>query len=666
MLLVGGVFLNTHSAAAQNITLEEMRDLLTIEWVDSPADGIDVPPQLQTGIKEISQYTNPIIDVTIPTGGSVEANIFDDYVAVSPSIFYSDTLLGEDYYLLFVLEREDGAMLHNIAVIPISSEYDFSSNIIQFFSTIQIAGANLITSLTEGIESSVRTDNSQGFPEGPLYVRAYLNGGNFLNQLYDEFELGEYLTETSSPSDSTIETLGAEELETSAIDSPGLVTPDTASEAEFITTTLWRLKSFDTMWDIEHEEHELGGYVYNGFVRSRMLEMGQGVIDFIITPLVPIHNPNSAQLRNISFDGTNQYSGNTTAVLNFENHDDAEQETPILQPDRNVYMAVVYNDNIMSFRRVQNYQQPDTYIDIEIEKKDGARIVYYDPADSLPKISFKLTINTQVPIENISLRLNTDWGQGVIIDSFNMSSNERVVQYSLGNLIESTAGNTEVQTNTPYYLTVYADGNIVAGDYIGMVEVYEDSVPASQTVSVTSNQDAQSGAVSVVQSGSIGDNPNAGSIEGAQSGSIGENPNQPTSGVLTNPNIGNPQVTGGAAGALDVSPSMSISDAGLIPCGRRYGPNNTNVPCTFSHIVILIQNLISFAFVLVMPIAAVVFMYAGFLLITSGSSPDKRTKARGIFGKAIIGIIFIMAAWLIVSLVLQTLGVDEPFRLLDF
>lgn len=647
---------------SQNLSLEEVRDMLTIQWDGSPVGGTPVPAKLQTGIKPINDYENPIFNVQTPSGQTVQASYFENYVAVSPSIFYSSDLLDDEYYLLFVLERENGAMIHNIATIPISTQYEFQPNIIQFFSTVQNTGANILDRQTNGIHAEARPANNQGFPEETMYVRAYLNGGGFLNQLYDEYELGVYFEGDSAISHIEpvhIETIGASPLETTPIQdgespvSTEITGNEDLSQENLVPMTTWRLQSFKTDWDIDHYEHELGGYVYDGWVRSQMTNMGSGTIDFIVSPTVVVPQFQPSGIRSIQFDGGNEFQGNSTAVISFENYDDAEQETPILVPDRDVYMAVLYNNTVRSFRRVQNFQQPETLIDVTVDRGSGARIVYYDETTSTPKIGIVLSIDSQVDINTIEVSLNADWGQGVLIDSFEMNASERVVQYNFDGIIESAQGNTVVQADMPYYLTIFADGVLIAGDYLGKVEFYETMVPATTSgttstavTSGTGGQNTQSGAFS--ESSSSG--TTAGGVSTQQTG---------------NTNIGNPQVGALGTGGIE-APSMSISDAGIIPCGRRYGPNDTSVPCNFNHVVILIQNLISFAFVLIMPIAAIVFMYAGFLFITGGSSPDKRTKARGIFGKAFMGILFVMAAWLIVSLVLQMLGVPEPFRLLDF
>lgn len=84
-------------------------------------------------------------------------------------------------------------------------------------------------------------------------------------------------------------------------------------------------------------------------------------------------------------------------------------------------------------------------------------------------------------------------------------------------------------------------------------------------------------------------------------------------------------------------------------------------PCNFNALMVLINRVIDFAlFYLATPLAAVIFAYAGFLLITSGGSQEKMTKAKHILGNVLIGYVIALAAWLIVNTILNTLGFVGP------
>ena len=82
------------------------------------------------------------------------------------------------------------------------------------------------------------------------------------------------------------------------------------------------------------------------------------------------------------------------------------------------------------------------------------------------------------------------------------------------------------------------------------------------------------------------------------------------------------------------------------------------IQCGFGEFLNLVNRVVSFIlFSLVVPIAAIMFFYAGFIMITSGGeSADGRTKAKKIFTNAVIGLVLAAAAWLIVNTILSILG----------
>jgi hypothetical protein len=144
---------------------------------------------------------------------------------------------------------------------------------------------------------------------------------------------------------------------------------------------------------------------------------------------------------------------------------------------------------------------------------------------------------------------------------------------------------------------------------------------------------------------------------------------------------------GGNTGGSINGDSDTGYESDLIPCGtKRYSdftykdkttgnitesatridvPNSIDIsrqvsnPCGFKHLLIMINKVINYVlFVLVIPIAAILFAYAGFMMITSGGSPEQRSKAIKVFKDAGIGLVLIAAAWLIISTILQIVGFD--------
>ncbi|MES2416251.1 MAG: hypothetical protein V4504_00960 [Patescibacteria group bacterium] len=103
----------------------------------------------------------------------------------------------------------------------------------------------------------------------------------------------------------------------------------------------------------------------------------------------------------------------------------------------------------------------------------------------------------------------------------------------------------------------------------------------------------------------------------------------------------------------DTTIDLSTKGEGIsVPCPKA--------GCGWDDLMDLINKVLNFIlFKLAIPIAAIMFCYAGFLMITAGDeSAGARNKAKSIAGGVVMGLIFAAAAWLIVHLVLDTLGYD--------
>jgi hypothetical protein len=118
-----------------------------------------------------------------------------------------------------------------------------------------------------------------------------------------------------------------------------------------------------------------------------------------------------------------------------------------------------------------------------------------------------------------------------------------------------------------------------------------------------------------------------------------------------------------------IAPDPANDSPGLVQCGRKTievtkngitsviaDPNDA---CNFNELMHLINNIISFIlFGLAIPIAGIMFAYAGFTLLTSGGSSGAKTKAKEIFFSAAVGLVISFVAYIIVVFVLKTLGYD--------
>lgn len=90
---------------------------------------------------------------------------------------------------------------------------------------------------------------------------------------------------------------------------------------------------------------------------------------------------------------------------------------------------------------------------------------------------------------------------------------------------------------------------------------------------------------------------------------------------------------------------------GIVPC--------TGTDCTACDIVGLASNLMQFFVTLAIVIATLMFTWAGVKYITAGPKPDQISEAHKIFFNVLIGLVVVLAAWLIIDIILRVLpGVD--------
>ena len=86
-------------------------------------------------------------------------------------------------------------------------------------------------------------------------------------------------------------------------------------------------------------------------------------------------------------------------------------------------------------------------------------------------------------------------------------------------------------------------------------------------------------------------------------------------------------------------------------CGKEGQPS-----CNFSHLIQLANTLITFLIRISSFLAAIAFTYVGWLYVTSGGDSGKKSEAKGILMKVVIGFVLVLGAWLIVKLILTSLG----------
>lgn len=84
-------------------------------------------------------------------------------------------------------------------------------------------------------------------------------------------------------------------------------------------------------------------------------------------------------------------------------------------------------------------------------------------------------------------------------------------------------------------------------------------------------------------------------------------------------------------------------------------PGCEGADCEFSDLVAFGQNIIGWLLRIAIPIATILFAYAGFLYLTSAEKPGQRDTAKKIFGSVFVGLVIALAAWIIVSFITNLL-----------
>lgn len=96
-----------------------------------------------------------------------------------------------------------------------------------------------------------------------------------------------------------------------------------------------------------------------------------------------------------------------------------------------------------------------------------------------------------------------------------------------------------------------------------------------------------------------------------------------------------------------------VSAQDFIPCG---GPGQHD--CGYYDLLQLVNNIINWIIKISVPVAAGVFAWAGIKYMTTGIA-DQKSAAKEMLHKVFIGFVFILAAWIIVTTVTNTLLKDE-------
>ncbi len=97
---------------------------------------------------------------------------------------------------------------------------------------------------------------------------------------------------------------------------------------------------------------------------------------------------------------------------------------------------------------------------------------------------------------------------------------------------------------------------------------------------------------------------------------------------------------------------------GLVPCGNTINADGgLACPCQLGHIFTLAQNIYNFLiFYIATPLAGLLIVIGGVLLLLSAGNPNLAATARKILWGTLIGIFLVFGAWLIINVVLMAIG----------
>ena len=102
-----------------------------------------------------------------------------------------------------------------------------------------------------------------------------------------------------------------------------------------------------------------------------------------------------------------------------------------------------------------------------------------------------------------------------------------------------------------------------------------------------------------------------------------------------------------------------ITNAGLVPCGEEGNP------CQLCHFFVLIDNVIDFVLIQLVPPLAVLMLVIGGIMFVGATleflpgGPTLLSDAKKLMTSVIIGLIIIYGGWIIIGLFLSTIGLSE-------
>lgn len=107
---------------------------------------------------------------------------------------------------------------------------------------------------------------------------------------------------------------------------------------------------------------------------------------------------------------------------------------------------------------------------------------------------------------------------------------------------------------------------------------------------------------------------------------------------------------------VPVAALYAQGNVGNSPAPSQIVPTScSGADCDLCDLVQLAQNILNFAIYLSVFVAALLFAYAGIRYVSAGGNPSTISQAHSIFANVFIGLLIILAAWLVVDTLMKTL-----------
>ena len=92
----------------------------------------------------------------------------------------------------------------------------------------------------------------------------------------------------------------------------------------------------------------------------------------------------------------------------------------------------------------------------------------------------------------------------------------------------------------------------------------------------------------------------------------------------------------------------------IITCSGAL-PENGQQACTICDVAKVAQNVLNTGIYIAVFLSAILFAWAGWLYLTSVANPGGKDRAKTVFGNVLIGLLIILASWLVIDTVMRTL-----------